>query len=96
MKTEVLEALQEINVNSEDFEFDGETWSTCEYTKQIETENYWIDIDFSIMVTWISYKELIYDSIDVKQFKVWDKLGNEQKVNISDQEIENYININIV
>jgi uncharacterized membrane-anchored protein YhcB (DUF1043 family) len=84
MKNKILKELNKLNFNVDNRHNEFEVVS-----KEIETKFGWIDI--SIKFHFSKSLEFI-KSVSVDYFNLFDNLGNEIYINISDKEIINNIN----
>ena len=97
IKQEVIEAIKTITVDGSNtsFHFQGDYWASESFTKQIQTKNYWMDLDFKVTVNFVDMQEYKFSDCDIEKFKVFDLLGNEIDCHITDDEIIFNININL-
>ena len=94
MKTEILKAIELIDVDPCDFDHNYD-WSRRTYakcTKYVESENYNIKVEFEEEVKWqaTDYYERI--GITITELKIIDENGTEHDTDIKDNEIINQIN----
>ena len=95
IKEEVLTAIKErLDLNSYDeFEhiFEGEKRSSSSVSKQIESENYLITIEFTETVTWSSHEDCEFYDMEITSIIVEDQ-DSEIDVDIKESEILQIIN----
>ena len=90
-KTELLEALYDLEINSEDFDHQIEDVSTtyAKHTYNIETKSLNIKIELEEEVLWQSYDYHDFQDLKVTELVVDNHRGIIDTESISDKELEN-------
>lgn len=93
MKKEILKAIENIEIDDADFdhEYDWSNRSYAKCTKNIDSENYNITIEFEQEVRWedTDYYERVH--LSITELIIIDISGQEIETDIKDNEILNLI-----
>lgn len=94
MNQEILKAIQKITITSEDgFDYQGRKWETEYFNKELQTENYYITLIFTVTVGFSSMHDYEWDETKIIEFEVYDLLGNSVNPKISKDQVANNLNI---
>ena len=93
-KNELLNALSDLEINSEDFDHQIEDVSTtyAKHTYNIESENLNITIELEEEVLWSAYDDYEMQDLKVTDLVVDCDNGEIDATRISDTELENNLN----
>lgn len=96
MKTEVLAAIGNLGLTLSDFDiqFEGDIHCSDRIVKEIETDNYSIDLEVVVLCRYLDYQDFELKDIDIDVFIVYDSEGEELDTDdITDEEIINALDI---
>lgn len=93
MSKEIFEALGKISFHDFDFDFDGESVASDSIFKEIETENYSVNITVKAWVRDTLWWGLELYDIEIEEFVIWDKNGDEVNLEINENELIKSLNI---
>jgi hypothetical protein len=101
-KQEIIKGIRDLEVRIDWITFEQNQYETVEITKQIETDNYWIDLEFEVTVKFESYDFYEVDNVELLDFAVSSKLDGSMLISeynlgwyFTEDEITNEINIEL-
>lgn len=95
MNQEILKAIQDITITSEDgFDYQGSIFGFEHFDKEIQTKNYSITLKFVVWVRFSSTHDYKCDGVDILEFKVY-KLKGAYEIDpkITHEQVANNLNI---
>lgn len=95
IKQEILNAIHTISLVNYEFDHQLEDCSTTYDTlkREVESENFNIEVEFTEEVKWSSYDFYETENIEISSLYVYNENGEEiDTSSISDSELEDYIN----
>lgn len=101
-KQEIIKGIQDLEVRVDWINYEGNTYETVKIKKQIETDNYWIDLNFDVTVKFEDYDFYLIDNVGLIDFEVSDKLIGSMVISeynfgwyFTEDEITNELNIDV-
>ena len=100
MKAEIIKALKQVEHTFDWFSPEGDEFTSDTKSFEIETENYYIDLEVEVLVRFTSYDEYEMDELNVIDWMVSNKRTNELLIDctfktITEDEILDNINIEL-
>lgn len=101
-KKEIIKGIQGLEVIVDWINYEGNQYETAKVKKQIETDKYWIDIEFDVRVEFEDYNFYVIDNVELIDFKLSIKDESDFAITntnlgwyFTEDEITNEINIEI-
>lgn len=101
-KAEIIKGINDLKVVIDWISFEQNQYETETIKKQIETKNYWIDIEFEVTVKFESYDFYEVDNVELLDFKLSIKGESDFAITeynlgwyFTEDEITNEINIQL-
>ena len=100
MKAEIIKALKQVEHTFDWFTPEGDEFTSDTKSFEIETENYYIDLEVEVLVRFTAYDEYEMDELNVIDWMVSNKRTNELLIDgtfktITEEEIKNLIDIQL-